>query len=158
MYLVYSLDLKTLNIKVYDFCNSKNTVNSLLRNCATNFILIEEGERKSEKAFKDDVSDDQITEDGYFLRSSKEKLNEINVFKRKTHMQNGWTGKYATIHVDKVMVFGITETSLNLPIECSGRTTTKPTFDNEAQSVLYNKFITELSMNIQKRKLLIGNE
>lgn len=158
MYLIYSLDLETLKPRIYDFCRSKDTVGTLLRNCATNFILIEHGERRAEGAFKDDVKDNDIAEDGYFLRLSTISPNQIDVFRRTTITQNGWTGRYVNVEVKRIMVFAVTEASLNLPIECSGRSTTKPQFDNEAQGGLYEKMLSELSISIQKRRSLLGNE
>jgi hypothetical protein len=157
MHLIYSLDLESHAVKVYDFCKSKDTVQELLRNCATNFVLIEEGERRSLKAFKDTVTDDQLTEDGYFLRSSTTKSNQIDVFHRKTKTSNGWTGRYAEVVIRKVMVFGVTDASLNLPIECSGKSVTRPQCDNTALASTYDSMLKELEIKIQKRRSYIGN-
>lgn len=152
MFFVYSIELDTLKVQLYDCCNSKDVASNLLSTCATNFIRGEHGDRRAAKAFKDTVSNDELTEDGYFLRNSGTKIDQINVHLRKTHIYNGWTGKGAIVDVKQTMIFGLTESAMGMPIEVSGRSATRPSFDNEAQSQAHTSFIGELTLVLKKRR------
>ena len=113
MFVIYSLEGE--KVKLYDTCNTRKCVTELMRTCAINFIRRENGDAKAEDAFKDGVSDKEITEDRYFLRHSVEIVDRINVFKRTTTVVPGAIyGKSAVVKYEKVMIFGVTESDTEI--------------------------------------------
>lgn len=152
MFFIYSIELETLKVKLYDFCKTKDAAKDLLRTCATNFVRVEHGDRRAAVAFKDMLLDEEVTEDGYFLRNSSTETDQINVYVRKTRMYNGWTGTFANVDVHQTMIFGLTEAAMGMPIEATGRGVTRPTFANEAQSVAHSSLLSELTLAISKRR------
>ena len=142
MLFVYSLELETLTLKLHDFSSNHKEAADLLNRIAINFIRTECGDRRAEEAFKDNVKDSDITEDGYFLRHSEETTNRIDVYHRKTFISTGlWTSvKY---EIKKVKFYSITEASMNMPIENS-QPVRKPVFDNEKLVSLNDNLMKEL--------------
>lgn len=130
MFFIYSLDLKDNSVKLYDFCRTKEGVTDLLNTVATNFIARECGERAAENAFRDDIPNEEIEQDGYFLRHSAERPNQIDVYQRKTSVVKGYIMNSFDVTCECVSLFSVTEASLGLPIECTGKGVTTPTFNN----------------------------
>lgn len=130
MFFIYSLDLKDNSVKLYDFCHTKEGVTDLLNTVATNFIARECGERVAENAFRDDTPNEEIEQDGYFLRHSAEHPNQIDVYQRKTSVNAGMFLTSVDVTCECVSLFSVTEASLGLPIECTGKGVTTPTFNN----------------------------
>jgi hypothetical protein len=153
MLFIYSLELETLTLKLHDFCNYHKDAAEFLNNIAINFIKAECGDRKAENAFKDNVKDSEITEDGYFLRHSDNTTNQIDVFLRKTTITHGWLGSSVSTKVTKVKYYSITEAALGLPIEKKTETAKKPSFETAKQAAVYDNLIAEL-----KDKLMIRGQ
>ncbi len=126
MLLIYSINLETLEIKIWDKIETIIQVPDLLKNIITQFIANEQGVHKASNAFKDNVKDDQITEDGYFVRASSVKKHEYDVYMRTTVVAPArlW-GFNINISVKKVFKFGVIEASLDVPIEVSTGVTVK---------------------------------
>lgn len=106
MFFVYSLKYNTRDITLHDHCDNADTVQQMLDKTARNFIMYEQGGKKAENPYYDNVLDSDIKEDGYFLRNN-EHDNIINVYLRKTNINAGLIGTYVTVTCDKVMHFGI---------------------------------------------------
>lgn len=160
MLFIYSIDLETLKVCLYDYCKDHETANELLKNVAVNFVRRECGERFAENAFQDNLTDSQVKntlEDCYFLRNSDVKTNQIDMFKKKTSVLKGWVTNGVEVSVKKVLTFGVTEAALGLPIETTV-TTTKPSFQTEKQAVIYGSMISELQERLKIRNCLQNND
>lgn len=164
MFLIYSLNLETLDLKIYDTIPNIGAVPYLLKNIVLNFIRSEQGDRKAENAIKDDITDDKITEDGYFVRSSKEKNHQYDVYKRDTKFVAGrmW-GYNISVTVKKVYKFGIVEASLDLPIE-SGSSWSPGGKSSGGEKVtqydtqIRQDLMTELAQKLLERKPLVEKD
>ena len=128
MFFIYSLSLEDSVVKLYDFCRTKDGVTDLLDTVARNFIRHEEGERRAESPYRDDTTD--VTDEGYFLRHSADKPDQIDVYLRKTTVEVGRVWNSYDIHCVKIMLFSVTEAALGLPIECTGKGVTTQTFNS----------------------------
>lgn len=109
MFFIYSLDLKTLSIELHDCCNLETEVDTLLDTVVRNFIRVEEGEKKATNPFKDDVNDDAITEDGYFLRHSKDTPRQVYVHHRKSQVLPGRVWNSFNVEYERKTVYGVTQ-------------------------------------------------
>jgi len=108
MFFIYSLDLVTLKVTIHDSCINRNEISSLLDYNARQFILQEQGEKAAKNPYRDDVADEEITTDGYFLRHEKDS-DKIAVYYRKTVIYNGQWWDSHKVCFDKVRVFDVTE-------------------------------------------------
>ena len=155
MFFVYSLNLQTLSVNLYSSHDSKDQAELDLHDTVINFIRIEEGDKKAQDPFRDDIPDSNIKEDGYFLRHSDTKNNVIDVFCKKTEIIPGnvW-GVTVNTSINKVVTFSITEASINLPIVKPVTTSKKPILNNSKQSASYDNMIQELKEILSKRKLV----
>lgn len=132
MFFIYSLTLEDLSVKLHDFCRTKDTVTGMLDTVATAFIRREEGDRRAEKPYRTDI--DAETETGYFLVRSDQKQDQIDVYLRKTELSVGRVWNSYETSCQKVMHFAVTEASLGLPTECTGKGVTLPTFSTAMES------------------------
>lgn len=158
MFFVYSLNLENYNIRLYDFCRTKDGLADLLENAATNFILREEGERRSESPYRDDIEDKDINQDGYFLRHSKDKANQIDVYQRKTQIIPGTIWDSYDVSCKKVMHFSVTEAALGLPIECTGKGVTTQTFSTSKEALEQNDHIAALKERLVSRREVVDRQ
>lgn len=154
MYFIYSLDLETLTVKIHDSSNLKSTALDILNECAIHFIRTEHGEKRAEHAFKDQVKDTEIKEDGYFLRNSNESESIINVHKRTTNINAGTLWTSVTVENKHVIQYGITQAGVNLPIESSTGTIKRPITKSKLQNNLHDQLITELKSALNKRIII----
>ena len=154
MFFIYSLQLHNSQVTLYDFCRTKDTTLDLLTTVATNFILKESGEKRAQSAFIDNVKESDIMEDGYYLRHS-EKSHEINVYQRKTVICPGRMWNSYEVKFDHVMVFGVTEAALNMPIDFTGKGVTSPTFQSSLDCTNHTNHLSELKdrLKLQKQKV-----
>lgn len=152
MFFIYSLNIEDYNIQLYDFCRTKDGITELLDTVARNFIRREEGERAAEAPYRDDITNDKLTDNGYFLRHSGEKPYQIDVYQRKTNVEVGRVWNSYEITCKKVMHFSVTEASLGLPIECTGKGVTTKTFNNAKESHEQADHINALKMRLVSQR------
>lgn len=107
MFFVYSLDLSNQSVKIHDYTDNSSRVESLLDRAARDFIKREQGERVSESPYNDDIPND----DGYFLRKNGDK---IDVYHRKTKIQDGYVWNSYEIECNCVLQFGVSDSSINI--------------------------------------------
>jgi hypothetical protein len=151
MFFIYSLSLKDFTVKLYDFCRTKDGVNDLLDTVAKNFVRHEEGERRAESPYRE-IPDDEITEEGYFLRHSDEKPDQIDVYVRKIQVAVGRVWNSYDVSCKKVMHFAVTEASLGLPIECTGKGVTVQTFSTAKESQQQGDHLSALKERLVKQR------
>ena len=157
MFLIYSLNLENYEVKIIDTTPFKHSISTTLQQAVLNFIKSEQGERYVADAIKDNVPDEKITQDGYFIRSSKEKNHYYIVFKRNTVYTPGrFWGLNLTVNINPVLHFGVLESSLEQPLYGgevhSGDTIKKPEFSTQYQTNLHDELMKELAVKIQEKK------
>lgn len=151
MFFIYSIDPATLDLQIYDFARSNDSIETLLRNAAVAFVRNEEGEKKAETAFKTDIPDDKLDVVGYFLRQSKSTPLEIELWHRAVTITSGWTGQRVSVKCEKKRLFRVVESNINLPTEVVGFSQTRPTFKSNQSMSLNDKLITELKEKLNNR-------
>ena len=152
MFFIYSLDIEKLTVKLYDFCRVKEGITDLLDTVARNFITREEGERVAEDPYRDNLTDEQIVKDGYFLRHSDKGPYVIDVYLRSTNIIPGTMWNSYEITCKKVMHFAVTEASMGLPIEYSGTTVKAPVFESSRSAQLQADHMEELKRRLASRR------
>nr|QBK87497.1 MAG: hypothetical protein LCMAC201_04070 [Marseillevirus LCMAC201] len=156
MFFIYSLNLENLAVKLYDFCRTKDGISNLLDTVATNFICHEEGERRAESPYRDDLTDEHITDEGYFLRHSSDAPNQIDVHFRKTIILPGRVWNSYDLVCKKVMQFSVTEASLGLPVECTGKGVITQTFSSAKEAQQQFDHLEELKLRLAPLKIKIA--
>ena len=144
-------------MKLYDFCRTKDGVNDLLDTVAKNFIRHEEGERRAESPYRD-IPDDELTEEGYFLRHSDEKPDQIDVCVRKIQVAVGRVWNSYDVSCEKVMHFAVTEASLGLPIECTGKGVILQTFSTAKESQQQGDHLSALKERLVKQRARVDKQ
>ena len=157
MFFIYSLQLDTLIVKLYDFCRTKDGVDELLDTVARNFIRRERGERHAESPYRDDLTD-VITDEGYFLRHSADNLHQIDVYLRKTNVITGRVWNSYDVSCKKVMQFAVSEAALGLPIECTGRGVTRQTFSSSKEAKQQSVHFNLLKERLVQQREKVDNE
>jgi len=158
MFFIYSFSLDDLAVKLYDFCRTKDSISDLLDTIARNFIRHEEGERCAEAPYYDEVAEDQLTTDGYFLRHSSEKPNQIDVYLRKTQVTVGRVWNSYEVNCKKVMHFAVTEASLGLPIECTGKGVITQTFNTAMEAQQQVDHLAALKERLVEQRMKVDQQ
>lgn len=158
MLFIYSINNKTYEVKLHDMCASEEKLSGLLETVAKNFITREEGERRAEAPFKDEIPDEQIVEDGYFLRHSSTKPNQIDVYLRKTNVNQGRVWNSYEVTCEKVLHFSVTEAGLELPIEKSNKGVLSPKFSNSLEAEQQSAHIAELKARLVSRRQKVDTD
>lgn len=158
MFFIYSLDIEKLTVKLYDFCRTKGDIDGLLDTVARNFITREEGERVAENPYRDNMTNEQIVKDGYFLRHSNKEQYVIDVYLRSTNIVPGTMWNSYEITCKKVMHFAVTEASMGLPIEYKENIVKKPVFENSHITQLQADHMEELKSRLVLQRAQIEDE
>ena len=158
MFFIYSLDLTTLQVKLHDCCNFESSVDTLLDTVAKNFIRVEEGEKKAEYPYKDDEKDENVKEDGYFLRHCKENPQRIFVHRRQSRLLPGTLWNSYEVKCEKVSLFGVTFSKGVEPLPVAKQPSIKNTvataspigyLDQLKERLVLQKAKVESQMNIE---------
>lgn len=113
MFFIYSVNLNDLTVDIHDYSKDFLNVNDCLDRAAKSFIKREQGERAAIDPYRNDVPDAEITDDGYFLRKNNDNENQIDVFHRKTKVQNGYVYNSYDVEINKVCQFGVSESNID---------------------------------------------
>lgn len=113
MFFIYSVDITNLSVNIHNYTKDSSKIEECLDHAAKNFIKHEQGERAAESPYRDNVSDTEITDDGYFLRKNIDHPNQIDVFHRKTKVQSGYVYNSYDVEIKKVLHFGVSENNID---------------------------------------------
>jgi hypothetical protein len=146
MFLIISILLDDNSIQIHDMCQYFSQVNDKLNNVAIEFIRHEEGDRRALNPFKNNIADQDIVENGYFLRNSKVAPHQIEVYYKKIIVEPGvlW-GKNVKHNCQKIMFFTVSQVDskiLNPALNLNNNNTSNNTNDvntNNNSSSNYNR-------------------
>lgn len=115
MFFIYSLEIATQSVTLYDSTDYHKDASQLLTDTAVSFIRSESGDKRAESAFKN-LS--EIDQDGYFLVRNDKTTDRIDVYQRRTIITAGYWGSIVKYQTDKIKFYSITETQIkNTPIQ-----------------------------------------
>src|SRR6056297_3251008 len=103
MQIVYSLDMKTKEVKLYEIVSNEKSQEALDKT-ALKVLIFEEGQRRA-KIMEGNGIDYESQEPGYFLKRDGKKIILYNKVQQISH---GWIGSTIQFEIKCIKLFGLT--------------------------------------------------
>lgn len=146
MYIVYSIQDDTSELKLHDYADSENSAKEVLEKVALDFLVYEEGKRRARILEGLPIVHDEIDK-GYLLHRVDSVVDKIDVYYKSQHIRTGWIGTSVEYSVKKVMFFGIVEFNMSYPKNvnvCAVAKKAKAGQQRDTHNALISEFHKEL--------------